>query len=489
MKLLRYLFLFLLPSILYFSSCKKDQLITDTSAKLDFSTDSVLFDTVFTTMGSTTKIFRIYNKHSQPLNISKIALAAGANSPFKLNVDGVAGKSFSDVEIAGGDSLFVFVQVTVDPLNASSPMVIKDSVVFETNGNKQDVKLIAIGQDVYLHKPDHFFTNGFPAYSIIGPENTTVLLPNDKPHLFFGYTVIDSNCKLTMQAGTKCYFYNHAVLWIYEEGTLIVNGEKGNEVIFQGYRQEAEYKDVPGQWGKIWFSKGSKNNKIDYAIIKNGGIGIQVDSIMTPGVPTLELRNTIIKNMTAAALYTTQGSWVESSNCVYSNCGQFSAALTGGGYYNFEHCTFANYWTGSEARTTSLLYLNNYSVLGSTIFVKPFAGCNFKNCIIYGTMDEEVALDSITGAGTGTFYMPYHFDHCLLKTARAIDGSGTESFYSNCWRNLDPGFKDPSVEDYQLKADAANSIDKGAATTIIYDLNKNARTQGAAPDLGAYEAQ
>lgn len=67
-----------------------------------------------------------------------------------------------------GDSLFVFVQVTVDPTGSTSPLLIKDSVIFETNGNIQDVKLTAIGQDVYLVKPDRFPTSGFPDYSIIG---------------------------------------------------------------------------------------------------------------------------------------------------------------------------------------------------------------------------------------------------------------------------------------------------------------------------------
>jgi hypothetical protein len=479
MNLLKYLSLFPLFLILLFSSCKKDELLKDSSAKLEFSKDSILFDTVFTSMGSTTKSFRIYNKHDQPLNISRIFLATGTNSPFKLNVDGIAGKSISDVEIAGGDSLFVFVQVTVNPLGVSSPMIIKDSVVFETNGNIQDVKLLAIGQDVYLHRPDHFPTNGLPPYSIMGREHFDTILPKDKPHLFFGYTVIDSDCELTMQAGTKCYFYNNAVLWVYDDATFIVEGALGNEVTFEGYRQEPEYREIPGQWGKIWLSKGSKNNVIDYAIIKNGGIGLQVDSASTPGIPTLVLKNTIIKNMTAAALYGL-GAWIDSYNSVFSNCGQYTAALTIGGFYNFEHCTFVNYWSGSEARTTPLLLLNNYYFANGTIVVRPLAGCDFKNCTIYGGLDEEIGLDSIDAGGN---YFAYNFDHCLLKTLRSFDAS----HYNTCYANLDPGFKDISLNDYQLRSDAANSIDKGASTSITLDLKGKPRPNGSAPDLGAYE--
>lgn len=482
MKLSHYFVCFSVIVALFFSACKKDQLLTDSSAKLAFSTDSVLFDTVFTSLGSTTKTFRIYNKHSQPLNISRIALAMGGASPFKLNVDGVAGKSISDVEIAGGDSLFVFVQVTVDPTNASSPMLIKDSILFETNGNTQNVKLVAVGQNVYIHKPDHFVT-GLPAYSIIGRENHDTILPNDKPHLFFGYSVIDSHCKLTMQAGTKCYFYNNAVLWVYDQGTLIVNGAHGNEVTFQGLRLESDYRDVPGQWGKIWLSKGSVDNVINWAVIRNGGIGIQADSCSNTN-PTVIVTNTIIKNMTAAAIFG-QTARVRGVNCVFANCGQYVAALTLGGNYNFQQCTFADYWVGSgsgsssTARTTPLLAMNNYYTSGSTLFLRPLDSCYFANCIFYGDQSEEVGIDSTTLAGAGFF--SYEFDHCLIRTQRNI----SNGHYSVCLQNQDPQFKDTGENNYELKT-TSPAINAGN-TSIVIPQDLNDHTRDSQSDIGAYE--
>jgi hypothetical protein len=476
MKYSHYLYCFLFISALFFSSCKKDALLTDSSAKLEFSTDSVLFDTVFTTLGSTTKTFRIYNRHSQKMNISKIRLAAGSSSPFKLNVDGISGKSISDVEILGGDSLFVFVQVTVDPTGVSNPLLIRDSIIFETNDNIQDVKLTAVGQDVYLHKPDHFPLNGFPAYSII---NCNDVWTNDKPHLIFGYAVVDSGCTLTMMPGTRVHLYKNAGLLVFKDGTLIVNGAKGSEVTFQGTRLEAAYKDVAGQWGQIWLYAGSKNNVINYAIIKNGGIGIRVDTVVTPGVPTLKLGNTIIKNMTAAAVYGL-GAHIRSYNCVFANSGQYVAALTIGGNYSFEHCTFANFWSGTETRSTPLLIMNNNYASGNTVYIRPIDSCNFKNCILYGDLPDEIGIDSIAGYPGN---LNYRFDHCLLKTSKNLSGS----HYISCTKNLNPGFRNASVGDYQLESSAVNSRDKGAATTIVTDLNNNFRM--GAPDLGAYEYQ
>lgn len=482
MNLIRTLIVGSLVLLFFFSACKKDEILTDSSAKLEFSTDSVMFDTVFTTVGSTTKTFRIYNKHDQPLNISSISLGGGSSSVFRINVDGVAGTSITNTEILPGDSLFVFVQVTVDPTGVNSPLLIKDSIIFQTNGNLQYVNLTAIGQDVYLHKPDHFPTNGLPPYSIITCNDVWT---NDKPHLIFGYAVVDSGCTLTMMPGTRVSLHKGAVLWIYQDGTLKILGNHGSEVVIQGDRLEPEYKEVPGQWGKIWMMKGSKNNVVDWAIIKNGGIGIQVDSINTAGSPSLKLSNTIIRNMQAAALYG-QGAHIWSANCVFANCGQYVAALALGGKYKFEHCTFANFWTGNSgstvtSRTTPLLLMNNYYVdVTNTLHLRSMDSCYFGNCILYGDLDEEIGMDT-TNLAAGTFY--YKFDYSLLKTSRGVpDGY----HYNHCYRNVSPGFKDAANRDFQLISTSTNSINMGNPAILVpFDLNGQLRD--AFPDLGAYE--
>ena len=50
--------------------------------------DTIRFDTVFTTLGSVTKQIRVYNNENKPLKIDQIRLGAGANSFYRLNVDG-----------------------------------------------------------------------------------------------------------------------------------------------------------------------------------------------------------------------------------------------------------------------------------------------------------------------------------------------------------------------------------------------------------------
>lgn len=476
MKHIRSILLLSFCVLLSLSACKKDEIITDPGAKLGFSTDSILFDTVFTTVGSTTKLFKLYNSHGQTIHISKAFLATGSASQFRMNIDGVSGTSLSDIEIMANDSLFVFVQVTVNPTSQNAPLLIRDSIVFETNGNVQHVMLTAVGQDVYLHKPNVFPVNGLPPYSIICNETWV----NDKPHLIFGYAVVDEGCTLTINAGTRVHLGVKAVLWVYDGGTLVVNGMKNNEVVIQGSRLEADYQDVPGQWGKIWLSAGSINNVIDWAIIKNGSIGVQSDTLGLSTNPTLRISNTIIKNMSAAAIYG-QGSFIRGYNCVFANCGQYAGAFSIGGRYRFDHCTFANFTDGS--RSTPLLALNNYYVdLTNTVQIRNLDSAYFGNCIMYGDLEEEIGLDSSTFGGV----FNYKFDHCLVKTDLNMNNG---LHYNTVYTNADPLFKDVTTNDYRLTA-GSPAINVGTTSIFIgTDLDNKPRPNPntSLPDIGAYE--
>ena len=472
-------YLFIIFLFVFAFSCKKDeQIITDSSAKLEFSESSILFDTVFTTVGSVTKQFKIYNRNNKTIRISSIKIANGVSSYFRMNVDGIPATSIHDIDIPKKDSLFIFVEVTVNPTNQNNPLIIRDSVIFEVNGNTQDVDLEAWGQDAYFHVPDKLLFNQIP-YSVITCDD---IWKNDKPHVIYGYAVVDSDCKLSMQVGTKVYMHNGAVLWVFDKGTLEIKGSYNNPVTFQGDRLEPDYAEMPGQWGKIWLSIGSKDNIIDWAVIKNGGIGVQADTLGASTNPTLRISNTIIKNMSAAALFG-QGSYINAYNCVFANAGQYTAALTLGGSYSFRHCTFANYWN-SGSRSTPLLLLNNwYKDNTGTIQNRGLDTAYFGNCIVYGNLTNEIGLDSINNPGVNFKYM---FDHSLLRT----DLNTSSSYhYDTIFTNLDPAFKDVSKNDYNIGINSG-AKDKGnvaIGNTYPIDLNNLPRNIDTAPDLGAYE--
>ncbi|MEO8146016.1 MAG: hypothetical protein ABI723_00200 [Bacteroidia bacterium] len=480
LKILTPLFL-LITIILWMSSCKKDTFITDSSAKLEFSEDTIIFDTVFVTMGSTNNQLIVHNNNNQKINISSIRLAGGTSSSFRINVDGTPGYIFKDIEIAANDSIFIFVEVTVDPTSGTLPFIITDSIVFETNGNMQDVDLVAWGQNAHFFHPNKH-QQGLPDYSIIpcNAEWDSVL-----PYVIYGYAVVDSGCCLTIKEGTKIYFYNASGLWVFSGGCIHVNGTKEHPVTFRGTRLESYYDDKPNQWDRIWINEGSNNNTIDYAVIKNGFIGLQLEELFEPTLPKgITVNNTIIENMNGVGVLTRNYD-ATFNNCLISNCGSYSAALTIGGSYGFNQCTFANYWHYSQ-RSTPSIFLNNYGEdnNGNPVGVS-LSKADFKNCIIYGNIENEFETDFITSATSN-----YFFDHSILKVKSTTDLTDP-LHYNVIYKNNDPDFK--NTNDYDFTLDTLSfAKDKGdpallSNPVLQFDLNGVDRTQHTPPDLGAYE--
>lgn len=467
-------------------SCKKNKLITDPSAKVDFSADSVMFDTVFTTAGSTTRQIRVINNNDQRINISSINVQGGSSSAFFLNVDGSPGRSFSDIEIDANDSLFIFIQVNVNPNNSNSPLVISDAINFTVNGNTQTVYLEAWGQDAYYHKPTNaikFANGGYLPYTLIAlGTNTTVTWPNDKPHVIYGWLVVDSSQTLVIDPGVKVHFHQNAGLWVYRYGTLKVQGTLGNEVVFQGDRLEPFMQDEPGQWDRIWINEGSINNSINYAIIKNGFIGVQTELLFGnfSEPRRLKITNTKIQNMQKWGMYNLAFN-VYGGNNVISNCKEYCLAMVAGGNCTFIHSTFANFWT-KDTRTTPCLHIDNHS--GSQQI--PLDTCYFANCIIDGNTGSELELDIIT---TSTFTPKHKFSYCFIKTTSNLASNPT--VFVNCNPNgQNTSFGDVSTYNFKLNSTSgAVNMGSGAQTDAALfpvDILNMTRVPGD-PDAGAYE--
>ncbi len=469
-------------------SCKKDKLITDSGAKIRFSQDSVLFDTVFTTIGSATRNIRVINNNKQKIKISNIQLMGGSASPFIINVDGSAGINFNDIEIAANDSMYIFIQVNINP-GTNLPFIVSDKIVFSVNGNTQNVALEAWGQNAYYHRPTDAikFTDGsYLAYSLISPTaNATVTWNNDKPHVVYGYLVVDSAQTLIINAGVRVYFNYKAALWVYRYGTLQVHGQKGNEVSFQGARREKDYADDPGQWDRIWINEGSTKNEIDYAIIKNAYIGVQVDNFYNDlSFPRrLKITNTKIHNMSLWGMYAS-GFNVYGGNNVFSNCQAYSLNILLGGKYTFLHCTFANYWEKEKGRTEPTVNINNYTGLPQVL---PLDSCYFGNCIIAGKLSNELNLDLNY---SDNMYLPQpKFNNCWIKTTNSVS---TSTVYSNVRTGSSLNFKDPASYNFEINTGetAVKNFTATQATVdaskFTTDLNGNSRNT-ISVTAGAYE--
>ena len=497
MNKLKWAFFILLVGILAFS-CKKTELITDSNAKLSFSADTIIFDTIFTTIGSTTEALRIYNTHDQPINISNLRLAGGNSSFYRINVDGEPGIEFENIEIPAEDSLWVFVEVTLDPNNLDNPLIVTDSILFETNGNLQDVDLVAWGQDANFFYPTNSIS-GFPDFTCLDGDcfnqNPCVEITWDdpKPYVIYGYLVVDSCDILNISPGTQIHFHANSGLWVYSYGEIKAIGSADEPIVFQGDRLESIYDEIPGQWDRIWINEGESGtqNVFRHCEIKNNFIGIQAEPLVLNEAdvtgPSAEnqliIENTIIKNNSAAGLLIRNYN-ISSTNSLFANAGQYCSAITGGGEYQFLHCTFGNYWQFSTRTTPAFFIGNIYEDVLGNVQVRDISNSFVHNSIIYGNSFDEL-IYNFDDDGMSDIV----FDGLAVKVDETNVNDNNFFVQAGLRINQNPDFVEPSDGDFHIleSSPCKDFYNSPNSPFIINDLELNLRTLPA--DLGCYEYQ
>lgn len=485
--------------IIAISSCRKDFSTVSSFGKLEFSKDTVFLDTIFTNIGSATYNLKVYNRSDQAISIPEIRLENGTISNYRLNVDGIPGKVFQDVEILAQDSIFVFVETTIDFNQVPDPLY-TDKILFDNGTNQQDVDLVTLVQDATFIFPerdpitleiDNLTLDGL-ATTIQGRylEDSELTFTKNKPYVIYGYAAVPANKTLTIEAGAKIHFHNNSGLIIDREATLKVNGTLDERVSFEGDRLEQGFDNVPGQWGTIWMRAGSRDNEINHSIIKNGVVGVLVDSIGSNTTPTLKIQNSEIYNQSSFGILGREAN-IEGNNLVIGDAGQVSFAGTVGGTYNLNHCTFANYWSNS-LRTLPAVLINNFftfqnaqgqNIIGTT----DLKAANFTNCIIYGNNNIEFVLDKADGSDFN-----YMIENCLIQfddfngsfaNNNELDFTDTTHYIDNII-NQNPDFKAPFEEDFKIGVNSP-AINRAKASSISLDILGTNRT--SAPDIGAYQ--
>ncbi|MCO5267934.1 MAG: right-handed parallel beta-helix repeat-containing protein [Brumimicrobium sp.] len=439
------------------TGCKKKDLFSKDS--LSFSTDTLVFDTIFTTIGSTTKRFKIYNKSNQAIKIDKVILKGGKASPFRVNLDGISGLVFTDVTIPSKDSLFMFVEVTLGENSETTPFIVEDQVEFQTNGKTQHVQLAAWGQNAYFHYKD---TN-------------EGIWPNDKPHVIYDYAAVDSAKTLTIQAGTKIYLHKNALLFNYK-GTLIIDGSCTDPVILQGDRLESFYEDVKGQYYGIYMDH-ARTSTINHCIIKNGTAGIHVyGDDPSNSDYTLKVTNTEIYNHASYGIFNYSGGRIYGENLNIHDNDVYAYFVLEGGDCNFRHSQFLSW--GSDGSKPAVAIKNYFTRSNGITYVGSINENAFYNSIIYGGGEYQIAFDTLNTNGVT---IDYEFNTNCIKQKDAINNS---KFINNMW-NKNPKFK--SIEDMKYKIKSTSPcIDAGDAVySTTFDIDCDVR--GPVPDIGAYE--
>ncbi|WP_462319420.1 hypothetical protein [Marinilabilia sp.] len=453
-------------------SCEREYVFRGDSEELSFSTDTLAFDTVFTSVGSTTQNLRVYNPVPDDVVIEAIELVGGDDSDFIMNVNGTAGSMIRDIPLRGNDSLFVFVEVNVNPTSENTPFVVSDSIFFYTKNQIHTVQLLAYGQNVVPLRKETIETTTFT---------------NEKPYLIYDWVVVDSAETLTIDPGARLHFHKDAFLIVF--GSIQVNGEVDNPVVFSSDRLDEWYEDKPGQWGYVQLMPGSRDHAFNNAIIKNSTMGLVVDSVgVKEDEPPLYLNNVRIEHVSNQGLIA-QNSKIEAVNSVFADCGSASVALTVGGHYEFYHCTIANYFSWNFRSTPALVVSNYFVDANGKKWFYSLDAADFHNCIITGRNNNEIRFDfQVETDQKLADWVNVNFYNSLLKI-----GDNESENYSHTFNgvllNEDPAFVDVSKYNYQLDS-LSNARDIGnldVARRFPKDAFGISRLEDDGPDLGAFE--
>jgi len=463
---------------IFLATCKKDSFITSPDAQVTITTDSLKYDTVFTTAGSITQSFKIINENNQKLNISSVKLMGGNSSAYKINADGITGPQINNIEIAANDSIYIFVSVVINQNANNLPFIVQDSIRINYNGVDRWVQLEAWGQNAHFFRDKTITTN----------ETWT----NDLPYVILGSLFIAPNNTLTIDKG--CRIYVHADAPVVVDGTLLVNGQKDSidRVYFRGDRLDDPYKDFPASWPGIFFRAGSKDNVFNYAVLKNAYQAIAAEDLAANAPnPKITLNECIIDNAYDAGIITLNSS-IKATNCLVSNCGK-NLYLLKGGDYQFTHCTIASYSSSFILHRDPVLLVSNYIKVNNTPEAAPLTAL-FRNCIFWGEGGLVDDSDEVVVAKTATsFNFNVSFDHDLWKIQNVNPTSVAGVTATTMINNQPPQFDSIDVSrnyyNFHLKSDPLSpAINKGNPITIgSFDLD--AKVRANTPDLGCYEKQ
>lgn len=472
----------LLLAMLQLFACQENTISDDPTLQLAFSHDTMLFDTVFTAMGSSTRKIMVYNPNKNAVNIEQVSMKNG--NYFHINLDGENKiENLRNLVVRGGDSLFLFVRAYIDPLDENSPVLIEDNIAFRVNGNIQHITLQAYGQNIEKiqgHK-------GLKIYP-------SLHLTSTKPYVIYDTVVVSG--ELVIDKGTTVYMHEGALMHAY--GSVYAEGSKDEPIIFRGDRTDRIFDSVPyrmvsGQWDGLYLLYDGQGSlpeyQLNYVEVLSGSVGLYAYSSDMNKCPHMSLKNSRIHNHSIYGLIL-QNIDAEVINCEISNCASYCVYLAGG-KHEFIHNTIAAYY-GYPYTTLNIhqnlipedvaaVYINNLS--------KKMAKTetSFKNCIITGGRDNNLVVatplpDNYNGEFVGNYLRADS-----LPKAFAKDNVYATEADSMVFKNIYYLYNEYHYYDFGLDSLSPARGIADSITSLSYPIDRAGRQRKAKADAGCYE--
>ena len=383
-------------------SCNEDaDFSSSPSLRLEFSCDTVSFDTLFTDVMSSTAKFVVRNRNEHSLRINSVMLGGGGDSPFSVLVDGQYGSIMHDLEIRAKDSLYVLASVNIDRNGADVPLMVKDSLLFTLESGVQQGGLwLAYGRDVK-------FLRG---YNVLA--DTTLSAGH---YVVYDSLAVAQGVTLSVAPGTTLYFHDKAFLKV--DGTLKAEGTLDAPIVFRGDRTDRmfsylPYDRIPGQWDGVVFTSTSNDNLLAHCDIHSANFGIRVEQGDT-ALHRITIESSKVQNFHGNALELVMArATVE--NSLFANS-QGNCVKVVGGDVSFVHCTIANFYVWRQ-RDVALALYNNIDGVPA-----PLRGALFANCVIAGSKGDELMGYFADYGDTIPNTVNYRFENSLINTVDVAD--------------------------------------------------------------------
>ncbi len=401
---------FLLPLLtLLAAACSDYESFSDNPGfRLEFSQDTIAFDTLISTIPSSTKTLYAFNNNGNGMRITTIQLEGGAKSLFRVNVDGryLADGIWHNFEVLKHDSLVIRIEMTPPEVGTTEPLYFQDKLHFLLeNGAQQTVVLSGGSIDAYIQRG-----------GLIIDEDMSLL--TDKAYVIYDSLVVNPGVTLTLTEGTRLMFHDKAALHVY--GRLLVEGTLEKPVVLRGDRMDHMfdyllYDNTPSRWEGVIIHHGSFGNVLTYCDLHSSLFGIICED--TEEVKPDETNPSV--TLDCCILHNIGGDGLQFNNCVSKVTNtQISNTLghtvnLNGGIHEFVYCTLAQFYPFVANRGDGLHLVSSadgdeYGLLRRAHFI---------NCVITGYGEDVIMGENIPQDGS----CDYLLHHCFLNTPPVDD--------------------------------------------------------------------